>query len=152
MGKVFEGKQIDRQSQWQEQILNLRRATPSPSRTNPPQANNTRWLAKTRSTTNCPPQMAATSPTSPPTSSKESAHSSLAATAVSAVQLPSSMPWKAPNPQSYTWMKKEFTSPMGRPGQPSEVATCFVFLASADSSFISGQSCILMGVLLWEAR
>merc|ERR1711939_1160991 len=49
--KVFEGKQIDRQSQWQEQILNLRRATPSPSRTNPPQANNTRWLAKTRSTT-----------------------------------------------------------------------------------------------------
>ncbi|QKX56421.1 uncharacterized protein TRUGW13939_03526 [Talaromyces rugulosus] len=29
--------------------------------------------------------------------------------------------------------------PMGRPGQPSEVATCFVFLASADSSFISGQ-------------
>jgi len=35
---------------------------------------------------------------------------------------------------------KSFTSPMGRPGQPSEVATCFVFLASADSSFISGQS------------
>ncbi|OOQ83460.1 oxidoreductase [Penicillium brasilianum] len=31
-------------------------------------------------------------------------------------------------------------SPMGRPGQPSEVATCFVFLASQDSSFISGQS------------
>ncbi|CAL3967502.1 hypothetical protein PZA11_003786 [Diplocarpon coronariae] len=36
--------------------------------------------------------------------------------------------------------QKEFTSPMGRPGQPSEVATCFVFLASKDSSFISGQS------------
>lgn len=33
----------------------------------------------------------------------------------------------------------QFTSPMGRPGQPSEVATCFVFLASQDSSFISGQ-------------
>ncbi len=33
-----------------------------------------------------------------------------------------------------------FTSPMGRPGQPSEIATCFVFLASQDSSFISGQS------------
>lgn len=32
-----------------------------------------------------------------------------------------------------------FKSPMGRPGQPSEVATCFVFLASADSSFITGQ-------------
>jgi NAD(P)-dependent dehydrogenase (short-subunit alcohol dehydrogenase family) len=30
--------------------------------------------------------------------------------------------------------------PMGRPGQPSEVATCFVFLASQDSSYISGQS------------
>jgi len=36
--------------------------------------------------------------------------------------------------------QSEFTSPMGRPGQPSEVATCFVFLASQDSSFISGQS------------
>ncbi|KAF1810065.1 NAD(P)-binding protein [Eremomyces bilateralis CBS 781.70] len=31
-------------------------------------------------------------------------------------------------------------TPMGRAGQPSEVATCFVFLASQDSSFISGQS------------
>ncbi|KAI9796546.1 MAG: hypothetical protein M1833_006110 [Piccolia ochrophora] len=31
-------------------------------------------------------------------------------------------------------------TPMGRPGQPSEVATCFVFLASLDSSFMSGQS------------
>ncbi|EPE34535.1 NAD(P)-binding Rossmann-fold containing protein [Glarea lozoyensis ATCC 20868] len=36
--------------------------------------------------------------------------------------------------------QSEFTSPMGRPGQPAEVATCFVFLASKDSSFISGQS------------
>jgi len=36
--------------------------------------------------------------------------------------------------------QSEFSSPMGRPGQPSEVATCFVFLASQDSSFISGQS------------
>ncbi|ETN39486.1 uncharacterized protein HMPREF1541_05711 [Cyphellophora europaea CBS 101466] len=33
-----------------------------------------------------------------------------------------------------------FTSPMGRPGQPSEIATCFVFLASQDSSLITGQS------------
>jgi NAD(P)-dependent dehydrogenase (short-subunit alcohol dehydrogenase family) len=30
-------------------------------------------------------------------------------------------------------------TPMKRPGQPSEVATCFVFLASDDSSYISGQ-------------
>ncbi|KAL2803052.1 hypothetical protein BJX63DRAFT_89053 [Aspergillus granulosus] len=30
--------------------------------------------------------------------------------------------------------------PMGRPGQPSEIAACFVFLASQDSSYISGQS------------
>ncbi|KAJ6095838.1 hypothetical protein N7486_006584 [Penicillium sp. IBT 16267x] len=37
--------------------------------------------------------------------------------------------------------KEQFhATPMGRPGQPSEVATCFVFLASQDSSFISGQS------------
>lgn len=30
-------------------------------------------------------------------------------------------------------------TPMGRAGQPSEVAPCFVFLASKDSSYISGQ-------------
>lgn len=36
--------------------------------------------------------------------------------------------------------QKQFTSPLGRPAQPSEIATCFVFLASADSSMISGQS------------
>lgn len=30
-------------------------------------------------------------------------------------------------------------TPMGRAGQPSEVAPCFVFLASSDSSYISGQ-------------
>lgn len=35
---------------------------------------------------------------------------------------------------------EEFTSPMGRPGQPSEIATCVVFLASMDSSFVSGQT------------
>ncbi|PGH27853.1 hypothetical protein AJ80_00403 [Polytolypa hystricis UAMH7299] len=34
----------------------------------------------------------------------------------------------------------QFSScPMGRPGQLSEIATCFVFLASQDSSFMSGQ-------------
>ena len=36
--------------------------------------------------------------------------------------------------------QEQFTSPMGRPGQPAEVATCFVFLASQDSSFITGQA------------
>ena len=30
-------------------------------------------------------------------------------------------------------------TPMGRPGQPEEVAPCFVFLASEDSSYITGQ-------------
>ncbi|WP_331709924.1 SDR family oxidoreductase [Methylomonas methanica] len=29
--------------------------------------------------------------------------------------------------------------PMGRTGQPVEVANCFVFLASEDASYISGQ-------------
>lgn len=43
--------------------------------------------------------------------------------------IPATMPSEA---------QDQFTSPMGRPGQPSEVATCFVFLASPDSSFISG--------------
>ena len=36
--------------------------------------------------------------------------------------------------------QKEFTSPIGRPSQPSEIATCFVFLASTDSASISGQT------------
>ncbi|KAF7972199.1 hypothetical protein HWV62_18682 [Athelia sp. TMB] len=37
--------------------------------------------------------------------------------------------------------KKSFggSTPIGRAGQPVEIATCFVFLASADSSYISGQ-------------
>jgi NAD(P)-dependent dehydrogenase (short-subunit alcohol dehydrogenase family) len=30
-------------------------------------------------------------------------------------------------------------TPMGRPGQPEEVANCYVFLASDDSSYITGQ-------------
>jgi NAD(P)-dependent dehydrogenase (short-subunit alcohol dehydrogenase family) len=29
--------------------------------------------------------------------------------------------------------------PMGRPGQPWEVATCYVFLASSDANYITGQ-------------
>ena len=36
--------------------------------------------------------------------------------------------------------QKQFTSPMGRPAQPSEIATCVVFLAAADSACISGQT------------
>lgn len=36
--------------------------------------------------------------------------------------------------------QKNFTSPMGRPSQPSEIATVAVFLASTDSSSISGQT------------
>lgn len=40
-----------------------------------------------------------------------------------------------------TAAEEQFSSiPMGVPGQPSEAATCFAFLASQDSSFISGQS------------
>jgi NAD(P)-dependent dehydrogenase (short-subunit alcohol dehydrogenase family) len=35
---------------------------------------------------------------------------------------------------------KQFTAPIGRPSQPSEIATVFVFLASPDSSSISGQT------------
>ena len=31
------------------------------------------------------------------------------------------------------------SAPMERPGQPNEVAPCFVFLASEDASYISGQ-------------
>ncbi|PSK33636.1 enoyl-(acyl carrier protein) reductase-like protein 4 [Elsinoe australis] len=39
-----------------------------------------------------------------------------------------------------TPQQQSFTSPIGRPSQPSEIATCFVFLASPDSSSISGQT------------
>jgi len=35
---------------------------------------------------------------------------------------------------------EQFTSPIGRPSQPSEIATCFVFLACSDSSSITGQT------------
>ncbi len=31
-------------------------------------------------------------------------------------------------------------TPLGRPGQPEEVATCYVFLASEDASYITGQT------------
>ncbi|MCY1010129.1 SDR family oxidoreductase [Nannocystis pusilla] len=30
-------------------------------------------------------------------------------------------------------------SPLGRAGEPEECATCFVFLASADASYMTGQ-------------
>ena len=30
-------------------------------------------------------------------------------------------------------------TPMGRPGQPAEVAPCYLFLACADASYITGQ-------------
>lgn len=36
--------------------------------------------------------------------------------------------------------QEEFTSPMGRPAQPSEIASCAVFLACTDSSCVSGQT------------
>ncbi|QUC19075.1 uncharacterized protein UV8b_03316 [Ustilaginoidea virens] len=45
--------------------------------------------------------------------------------------IPATMSEKAQN---------EFTSPMGRPAEPSEIATCVVFLASLDSSCVSGQT------------
>lgn len=35
--------------------------------------------------------------------------------------------------------QKQFTSPIGRPSQPSEIATCVVFLASSDSASVCGQ-------------
>ncbi|KAF7115258.1 hypothetical protein CNMCM5793_001685 [Aspergillus hiratsukae] len=44
-----------------------------------------------------------------------------------------------PSTMETSAMEQFSAVPMGRPGQPSEVATCFVFLASHDSSYISGQ-------------
>lgn len=45
-----------------------------------------------------------------------------------------------PSTMTSSAMEQLHAVPMGRPGQPSEIATCFVFLASTDSSYISGQS------------
>ncbi|KAJ5812578.1 hypothetical protein N7474_008879 [Penicillium riverlandense] len=44
-----------------------------------------------------------------------------------------------PSTMQTSAMEEFHAVPIGRPGQPSEVATCFVFLASQDSSYISGQ-------------
>jgi len=51
--------------------------------------------------------------------------------------------WTPLIPPSMTKESKEqfgLKTTIGRAGQPVEVATCFVFLASADSSYISGQT------------
>ncbi len=50
--------------------------------------------------------------------------------------------WTPLIPSSFTKAEVEAfgqESPMGRPGQPEEVAPSYVFLASADSSYMSGQ-------------
>ena len=50
--------------------------------------------------------------------------------------------WTPLIPASFTEEQVEefgLNTPMGRPGQPEEIATCYVFLASGDSSYIAGQ-------------
>jgi NAD(P)-dependent dehydrogenase (short-subunit alcohol dehydrogenase family) len=37
------------------------------------------------------------------------------------------------------------TSPMGRPGQPAELAPAYVFLASAESSYVNGDTLVVSG-------
>ena len=37
------------------------------------------------------------------------------------------------------------TTPMGRPGQPAELAPVFVFLASQDSTYITGECIAVTG-------
>ena len=39
-------------------------------------------------------------------------------------------------------------TPLGRPGQPEEVAPAYVFLASEDSSYITGQTIHVNGGLI----
>jgi NAD(P)-dependent dehydrogenase (short-subunit alcohol dehydrogenase family) len=45
-----------------------------------------------------------------------------------------------------TWRSE---AQMGRPGQPCEVAPCYVYLASEDTSYISGQTLHPNGGALW---
>ena len=40
--------------------------------------------------------------------------------------------------------------PLGRPGQPDEVAPCYVFLASDEASYITGATIFVDGGLLWN--
>ena len=40
---------------------------------------------------------------------------------------------------AYLIAKHGGAAPMKRPGQPNEVAPCYVFLASEEASYISGQ-------------
>lgn len=50
--------------------------------------------------------------------------------------------WTPLIPASYPPEKTEkhgTNAPMGRPGQPDEVAPCYIFLASQDASYMSGQ-------------
>jgi NAD(P)-dependent dehydrogenase (short-subunit alcohol dehydrogenase family) len=50
--------------------------------------------------------------------------------------------WTPLIPASYTEEKTAqhgSHAPMGRPGQPDEVAPCYIFLASQDASYMSGQ-------------
>jgi NAD(P)-dependent dehydrogenase (short-subunit alcohol dehydrogenase family) len=50
--------------------------------------------------------------------------------------------WTPLIPASYPPEKTEkhgTNAPMGRPGQPDEVAPCYIFLASEDASYMSGQ-------------
>lgn len=50
--------------------------------------------------------------------------------------------WTPLIPSTFTAEQVEHfgsNTPMGRPGQPSEVAPAYVYLASADSSYVSGQ-------------
>lgn len=45
-------------------------------------------------------------------------------------------------------MLREMSSPMGRMGQPREIAPAYVFLASQDSSFITGQTLHVNGGMI----
>ena len=59
------------------------------------------------------------------------------------------MPWRRPDMDSLAAQRRQASGkiqefgehvPLGRPGQPAELASVYVFLASQESSYVTGET------------